>query len=125
MFINKIRVADYSKFQADTCRNGGNYGFSTYFHRVGADSWEVEYTSTADFDMCPFCGNFVNDNNCPCGRTEPEVVTSDEVRKAIEENLESGDRYGGDSFFIQSWSTDEEYGSEVDKRIGLLLKYAY
>ena len=131
MFINKIRIADYSQYQADSCRNGGNYGFDTYYYRVGADSWAVEYTSTADFYMCPFCGSFVNDydEECSCGQTEAEVISTDKLIKEIEYTQRmaaevEANEYGDMPYSVQSWSTDEEFGNEVDKKIGRLLGYA-
>ena len=98
---------------------------------MGADSWAVKYTSTADFDMCPFCGNFVSyyDDECSCGQTEAEVISTDKLIKEIEYTQRmaaevEANEYGDMPYSVQSWSTDEEFGNEVDKKIGRLLGYA-
>ena len=66
---------------------------------------------------------------CSCGQTEAEVISTDKLIKEIEYTQRmaaeaEANEYGDMPYFVQSWSTDEEFGNEVDKKIGRLLGYA-
>ena len=74
MKMKKVTVYDYSMYNSETCRTGGNYGFWGTYHNLGNGKWEVEYGTTADFDYCPHCGSF----NCCCDGI-PEIVELKDV----------------------------------------------
>ena len=117
--ITLVRVADYSNYKHETCCNGGDYGFSRYFHRINMDKWEIEYSTTADFGYCPCCGSFNEDNYDENGcyafcHDEPTTITTSELIEIIKENKKLAKEYGEDSYFI-TYNTNSEYTDSENK----------
>ena len=61
--IKKVESYNYSDYDSDLCRNGGRYGFSTFYTRQ-SKGWEVKHTTTADMSYCSYCGSF--GHSCGC-----------------------------------------------------------
>jgi len=78
-----VKIVDSTHFEADKCSNGGRYSFTTTFRKIADDKFEVSYSTSADFDYCPFCGSFYQ-GSCPCGMEGPDIVSWEEVKKEIE-----------------------------------------
>lgn len=81
----KVKISDFSSFEAGKGSNGGCYGFATTYSLL--NRWELEagiekvpvyelwFSTTADFDYCGYCGSW---GSCNCG-DEPQTCTLDEL----------------------------------------------
>lgn len=85
--IIRVRLCDLSSYDPMYCNNGGSYSFTVNYIRTGPDTWDVEHTTSADFDYCRYCGTFtnMNDGKCShCGDVQQTVSTErliDEINK--------------------------------------------
>jgi len=80
--IKKATTYDYTSYEAGKSSNGGAYGFWTKYSYIGEGRYEVHHGTTADFEYCPYCGNF---GDCDCDI--PDVVKEAEVWQAIKDAL--------------------------------------
>ena len=80
-----IDLLDYSQYESGKCNNGGCYSFVTTFTKIegSQDGWQVEHSTSAEFNYCEFYGCFCN-NDCEACQPEHEVVTSKEVALRVE-----------------------------------------
>lgn len=67
-----VKIYDYREFDGRFCCNGGDYGYTTYFHRIDESTWLVEYDTTAEFPFSKKYGNF-------CSPEELEAEEDDEL----------------------------------------------
>ncbi len=72
--FKKVTIYDFSDYEPEKSHDGGGYGFWTNFNRVDKN-WEVTYGTTADFDFCPYCGNWGDS----CGCDEPQIISSSDL----------------------------------------------
>lgn len=98
--IKKIRLNDFSEYEAGKCNNGGCYGFWTDYFRLDSGLFEAVYRTTADFDYCPVCGSFNShyqgedsyyESEFSCG--EFKTVTEAEMLNLINNFEETEDCY--------------------------------
>ena len=86
----KITIVDLSDFDASGSINGGNYAYSTIYERTFHAMWKVTYETSAEFDFCPFCGqfgrHFDEDGEPWC---EQKLVPTKEVEVAIRQALQN------------------------------------
>lgn len=54
----KITITDYTSYVPGQCNDGGQYSFTEEYIPIANGIWEVEYSSSADFSMCPKQGTF-------------------------------------------------------------------
>jgi hypothetical protein len=54
----EVLVFDDSRFEPGRCNNGGQYRFVERFTQRQPGCWELSFQTTAEFDFCPFCGEF-------------------------------------------------------------------
>lgn len=80
--MNKVIIRDYTEYESGKSCNGGCYAFYTYYNRVGEDTWQVSYDTSADFSYCPKCGEFCN-NDCDNCTAEFDTVSTEKVLKMI------------------------------------------
>lgn len=85
----KVIINDFSDFEAEKSRDGGRYGFWTNFNRVDDEKWEVTYGTTADFDFCPYCGNWGDS----CGCDEPQIISSSDLLIELSGFRETEDKF--------------------------------
>ena len=98
--INKVRFNDYTMYDPNKCRNGGQYGFWEDYDRTEEGTFECSRHTTADMEYCPVCGSF-NDHyegqDCDwesgysCG--EFVVVTEKELLDLINDFVETEEKY--------------------------------
>lgn len=77
--VKKVTIVDWSEYDPNLCCNGGKYMYETTYHRRSSGEWDVLYSTSADFEFCPYCGMFGDG----CGCTHPEQSTTAEVMKQI------------------------------------------
>lgn len=77
--IMKVSITDWSGYDPDRCNNGGRYSYTTTYHRRVDDKWDILYSTSAEFEFCPYCGMF----GMGCGCTHPEQSTTAEVMEQI------------------------------------------
>lgn len=125
--ISEVRLYNYCKYNPETCRDGGGYGFTEVYRYIGENQWEVEYSTTSEFSYCSYCGHFYDpDEKCGCGEevryTESERVAMDilSYQKAnqkgkelyiswVEDDIDNKPEYWMPTF------ADEEIESLVEK----------
>jgi len=83
----KVKIVDRTQFDVDTCKNGGNYSFTTTYRQIAADKFEVLHSTSSELPYCPLCGSFYQ-GSCPCGMEGPDVVDSENVDKEINYAME-------------------------------------
>lgn len=97
---NRVRINDYTNYDAEKCNNGGCYAFFTDYIKRPDGKWEISYDTTADLEYCPVCGSFENhrgDVNCPyesgytCG--EFKVISEEELLNIINNFEETKEEY--------------------------------
>ena len=76
--IKKAVISDYIDYNPDLCNNGGCYGFWENYNYIGDGKYEHIYHTTADFEYCPYCGDF-NSGCC----SEPEIIDEKELWRRI------------------------------------------
>lgn len=86
--FKKVTINYFSDYETEKSHDGGRYGFWTNFNRVGKN-WEVTYGTTADFDFCPYCGNWGDS----CGCNEPQIVSSLELLIELSSFRETEDEF--------------------------------
>ena len=86
--FKKVTINDFSDYEQEKSHDGGRYGFWTNFNRVGKN-WEVTYGTTADFDFCPYCGNWGDS----CGCDEPQIISSLELLIELSSFRETEDKF--------------------------------
>lgn len=77
--VNRVGITNWSEYDPDRCNNGGAYSYTTIYRRDG-DRWSINYSTSADFEYCPYCGNFGDD----CGCTHPEYISTDALVRTID-----------------------------------------
>lgn len=77
--IVKVSITDWSGYDPDRCNNGGGYSYTTTYYRKDDDKWDVIYSTSAEFEYCPYCGMF--GSGCRC--THPQQATTDVVMERI------------------------------------------
>lgn len=78
---SKIKVRDWSEYDPDHCRDGGQYGFGQNWVRHG-NNWQLKEWTTGDF--CPYCHSFGCCGDCrEAEQAEAAVYTNAEVLTAI------------------------------------------
>lgn len=60
-----VRTVDYRDHCPYQNQDGGWYWFSTSFTKVGSDSWEVQYGTSANLPFCKLFWGFMNCSDCP------------------------------------------------------------
>lgn len=88
--VNRVDITNWTEYDPDRCNNGGAYSYTTIYRRNG-DRWAVTYSTSAEFDYCPYCGRFGDD----CGYTHPEHISTYELIKTI------ADHKGNPDFTIE------------------------
>lgn len=87
--INIVKV--HTRFPEDSGKssNGGDYAFWAEFRPVPNNKWEVEYSTSSEFQYCYISGVFQECNSCSdydpvsgCQR-QPETLTTAEVVELI------------------------------------------
>ena len=96
-----IVIRDYSNYSSSKCRNGGNYGFDTVFHRVNSDTWEAEYQTTSEFGYSCKHGFFTEDYRDIDAESESEIFSTEEIYKILQ-NVECFDE-GTDAFLSEAF----------------------
>lgn len=100
--IDTIVIRDYSNYSSSKCRNGGNYGFETVFHRVNSDTWEAEYQTTSEFAFSCRHGFFTEDaSDIDSDEAEAEYYSTEEIYKILQ-NVECFDE-GTDAFLSEAF----------------------
>ena len=77
-----VKIVDSTHFEADTCRNGGNYSFTVTYRQINDDQFEVLHSTSSELPYCPLCGSFYQ-GSCSCGKEGPDVVDRETVDKEI------------------------------------------
>ena len=77
--VNRVDITNWSEYDPDRCNNGGGYSYTTIYRRDG-DRWSITYSTSVDFEYCPYCGKFGDD----CGCTHPEYISTDALVRTIE-----------------------------------------
>lgn len=88
--VNRVDITNWSEYDPDRCNNGGGYSYTTTYRRDG-DRWSINYSTSAEFELCPYCGLFGGD----CGCTRPEYIPTDEMVRTI------ADHKGNPDFSIE------------------------
>ena len=78
-----VKIVDRTHFVVDTCNNGGDYSYTVTYRQIADDKFEVWHSTSAEFDYCPLCGSFYQEN-CPCGMEGPDIVSWEEVKTAVD-----------------------------------------
>ena len=78
-----VKIVDRTHFVSETSNNGGDYSYTVTYRQIADDMFEVLYSTSAEFDYCPLCGNFYQ-GNCPCGKEDPDVVNYEQVKKEVD-----------------------------------------
>lgn len=50
----RVVVEDYSNYRSRTCCNGGDYGYTYVYTRIGENKWNSEAFSTSEFFVDDF-----------------------------------------------------------------------
>ena len=98
MKIKKAVLKDYSEFKSETGNNGGDYAYFTNYEKREDGLFEIWYSSSSEFSMCPCCGSF-NDHLVEedgeefyiCG--EFETITEEELIEKINHFENTDDIY--------------------------------
>lgn len=56
--IYTVKVVDDSEYDPERCNDGGGYSYTTKYTAIVGGMFEVEYSTSADIDYCPCCGQF-------------------------------------------------------------------
>jgi hypothetical protein len=88
-----IKVRDERGYKPETSHDGGDYRFTTVYTQKGDNQWEVLHFTTADFNYCALCGSFYQGEFCPCGMTEPDLITTEQLNNALREIAGEPDVY--------------------------------
>ena len=85
---SKIKVRDWSEYDPDRCRDGGQYGFGQNWVRHD-NIWQLNEWATGDF--CPYCRSFDCGGSCDEAEwAEEKVYTDSDVLKEIRRNRLAG-----------------------------------
>ena len=58
--VGIVTIIDETDYEAGMSSNGGHYSFTTTYQFNGK-YWYARYDSSADFSICPLCGEFAFD----------------------------------------------------------------
>jgi hypothetical protein len=65
----EVSIDDFTRFEERKSRNGGSYAYYETATIIGGTIEDGEYSTSAEFEYCPACGNF--GGNCCRGVYEP------------------------------------------------------
>lgn len=81
--FNRVVVTDLRGYDPEKCNDGGAYAFYTHFDKISNDQFTTSYYTSADFDYCPYCGNFVNNYDSHTYECDEEIVNRAELINII------------------------------------------
>ena len=119
--ITRVRLHDFSKYDPLNCHTGGSYSYSIQYFRVGPDAWDVEYSTSSDFEYWKYCGTFINnrtaDGKCEICEDVQETVNTDRLIDEVKKWNAVAEIYGKIKFYTEYDTNSVESGND-----SLLLK---
>lgn len=86
--IKKVIIIDDSSFVPEKGANGGCYRYKYTYSRINKNSFEVEYSTSSEFDFCGILGEYQECWRCfyykngECTAT-PQTMTTSEVAEVV------------------------------------------
>ena len=80
----KVKIVDNSHYRSETCKNGGDYSFTTIYTLRPDSKFDVTFSTSSEFQYCHLCGTFYHGDSCPCGMEGPDVVSLEQVQKEVD-----------------------------------------
>lgn len=81
--FNRVVVSDLREYEPEKCNDAGGYAYYIHFDKISDNWFTTSYYTTADFDYCPYCGNFINNYDSHAYECDEEIVSRDELINII------------------------------------------
>ncbi len=90
--MEKVVIKDFSNFQSGKHINGGCYSYTEKYYRIpNTQEFEVEYSTSSEFDYCKTYGVFQSCHNCSIYDKQEKLcldiktITDDELKEIIKD----------------------------------------
>lgn len=121
--VHHVNIEDYSDYIPGKTWNGGGYTYTNTYIRVGADSWELSMSTSAEFEYCSYCGDFGHSaDNCHTkanGWDVPTIISTSDLVRIIQACEQANNDWDGEHTSYQydvRFVTNEEIENIINKQ---------